>query len=82
MTATSAVITRPSLRHVTMNISRLDEMIEWYGLALGTRVQFRNEVARPDDIADVVSFLASTEVRSMTGHALCADGWHEAVTCG
>jgi catechol 2,3-dioxygenase len=25
-----------------MKTSRLDEMIEWYGLVLGTQVQFRN----------------------------------------
>jgi catechol 2,3-dioxygenase len=45
VTATSTTITRPSLHHVTMKTSRLDEMIEWYGLVLGTQVQFRNEVA-------------------------------------
>jgi catechol-2,3-dioxygenase len=30
---------------LTMKTSHLDEMIEWYGLVLGTQVQFRNEVA-------------------------------------
>ena len=45
MTTTSTTIIRPSLHHVTMKTSRLDEMIEWYGLVLGTQVQFRNEVA-------------------------------------
>lgn len=36
---------RPSLHHVTMKTSRLDEMIKWYGLVVGTQVQFRNETA-------------------------------------
>jgi catechol 2,3-dioxygenase-like lactoylglutathione lyase family enzyme len=45
MTATSTTSIRPSLHHVTMKTSDLDEMIEWYGLVLGMQVQFRNEVA-------------------------------------
>jgi catechol 2,3-dioxygenase len=36
---------RPTLHHLTMKTSRLDKMIEWYGLVLGAQVQFRNEVA-------------------------------------
>ena len=36
---------RPSLHHVTMKTSRLDEMINWYALVVGTQVQFRNETA-------------------------------------
>jgi len=36
---------RPSLHHVTMKTSRLDEMIKWYALVVGTQVQFRNETA-------------------------------------
>ncbi len=36
---------RPSLHHVTMKTSRLDEMIKWYALVVGTQVLFRNETA-------------------------------------
>ena len=36
---------RPSLHHVTFKTSRLDEMINWYGLVIGAQVQFRNDVA-------------------------------------
>jgi catechol 2,3-dioxygenase len=45
MSATAKNEVRPSLHHVTMKTSRLDEMIKWYGLVLGTQVQFRNETA-------------------------------------
>ena len=34
---------RPSLHHVNIKTSRLDEMIKWYGLVVGTQVQFRYE---------------------------------------
>jgi catechol-2,3-dioxygenase len=36
---------KPSLHHVTIKTSRLDEMIEWYGLVVGAEVQFRDTVA-------------------------------------
>ena len=34
---------RPSLHHVNIKTSRLDEMIKWYGLVVGTQEQFRYE---------------------------------------
>ena len=34
---------RPSLHHVNIKTSRLDEMIKWYGLVVGTQIQFRYE---------------------------------------
>ena len=61
MTTTSTASIRPSLHHVTMKTSRLDEMIEWYGLVLGTQVQFRNEVAAwtsNDEANHRIAFLA------------------------
>ena len=61
MTTTSRTSIRPSLHHVTMKTSRLDEMIEWYGLVLGTQVQFRNEVAAwtsNDEANHRIAFLA------------------------
>jgi catechol 2,3-dioxygenase len=61
MTTTSTTSIRPSLHHVTIKTSRLDEMIEWYGLVLGTQVQFRNEVAAwtsNDDANHRIAFLA------------------------
>jgi hypothetical protein len=44
-----------------MKTSRLDEMIEWYGLVLGTQVQFRDEVAAwtsNDEANHRIAFLA------------------------
>jgi catechol-2,3-dioxygenase len=52
---------RPSLHHVTMKTSRLDEMIKWYGLVVGTQVQFRNKTAAwttNDDANHRIAFLA------------------------
>jgi catechol 2,3-dioxygenase len=43
MSATTKNEVRPSLHHVTMKTSHLDEMIKWYALVLGTQVQFRNQ---------------------------------------
>ncbi len=34
---------KPKLHHVTMKTSRLDEMIAWYALVIGARVQFRED---------------------------------------
>jgi len=61
MTTTSTTIIRPSLHHVTIKTSRLDAMIQWYGLVLGTQVQFRNEVAAwtsNDEANHRIAFLA------------------------
>jgi catechol 2,3-dioxygenase len=61
MTTTSTTSIRPSLHHVTIKTSRLDEMIEWYGLVLSTQVQFRNEVAAwtsNDEANHRIAFLA------------------------
>ena len=58
-TATNTI--RPSLHHVTMKTSRLDEMIKWYALVIGTQVQFRNETAAwttNDDANHRIAFLA------------------------
>ena len=33
---------KPSLHHVTIKTTRLDEMIAWYGLVIGAEVQFRD----------------------------------------
>jgi catechol 2,3-dioxygenase len=43
MSATTKNEVRPSLHHVTMKTSHLDEMIKWYALVVGTQVQFRNQ---------------------------------------
>jgi len=34
---------KPKLHHVTMETSRLDEMIAWYGIVVGAEVQFRDQ---------------------------------------
>ena len=43
MSAATKDEVRPSLHHVNIKTSRLDEMIKWYGLVVGTQVQFRYE---------------------------------------
>ena len=43
MSATANNEVRPSLHHVMIKTSRLDEMIKWYALVVGTQVQFRDE---------------------------------------
>jgi len=35
-------IIKPSLHHVTIKTTRLDEMIAWYGIVIGAKVQFRD----------------------------------------
>jgi catechol 2,3-dioxygenase len=52
---------KPSLHYVTIKTSRLDEMIEWYGLVVGAHVQFRDAGAAwmtNDDANHRVAFLA------------------------
>lgn len=52
---------RPSLHHVTIKTCRLDEMVKWYALVVGTQVQFRNETAAwttNDDANHRIAFLA------------------------
>ena len=43
MSAATKDEVRPSLHHVNIKTSRLDEMIKWYGLVVGTQEQFRFE---------------------------------------
>jgi catechol 2,3-dioxygenase len=38
-------IIKPSLHHVTIKTTRLDEMIAWYELVIGAKVQFRDNGA-------------------------------------
>lgn len=52
---------KPKLHHVTFKTSRLAEMIDWYGLVLGSRVMFRNDVAAwttNDEANHRIAFLA------------------------
>ena len=51
----------PTLHHVTLRTSRLEEMVAWYGCLLGAHVMFRNEVAAwmsNDEANHRVAFLA------------------------
>jgi catechol-2,3-dioxygenase len=41
----AAPMIRPKLHHVTLKTTRLDEMIEWYSLVTGARVNFRDNNA-------------------------------------
>lgn len=61
MTASATNGLRPSLHHVTMKTSRLDEMVDWYALVVGAQVQFRNELAAwttNDEANHRIAFLA------------------------
>lgn len=52
---------RPKLHHVTFKTSRLDEMVDWYALVTGARVNFRNDVAAwttNDEANHRIAFLA------------------------
>ncbi len=52
---------KPKLHHVTIKTSRLDEMIDWYGLVIGAKVNFRDKVAAwttNDDANHRIAFLA------------------------
>jgi catechol 2,3-dioxygenase len=54
-------VIRPVLHHATMRVSRLDEMLAWYGQLIGARVMFRNELAAwmtNDEANHRVAFLA------------------------
>ena len=44
------------------------------GRQFALSIQALERIAQPDDIADVVTFLASNDARWITGHTLCADG--------
>jgi catechol-2,3-dioxygenase len=52
---------KPKLHHVTIKTSRLDEMIQWYALLVGMRVQFKDKTAAwttNDDANHRIAFLA------------------------
>jgi catechol-2,3-dioxygenase len=52
---------KPTLHHVTIKTSRLDEMIKWYEFVVGARVQFRDPGAAwmtNDEANHRVAFLA------------------------
>jgi catechol 2,3-dioxygenase len=54
-------MTKPKLHHVTVKTSRLDEMVAWYGAVIGTKVQFRDQVAAwttNDEANHRIAFLA------------------------
>ncbi len=54
-------VIKPSLHHVTMKTSRLDEMIAWYTLVIGAQVQFKDRNAAwmtNDDANHRIAFLA------------------------
>ena len=52
---------KPKLHHVTFKTSRMSEMIDWYALVTGAKVNFRNDVAAwttNDDANHRIAFLA------------------------
>jgi len=52
---------KPTLHHVTMKTSHLDEMIAWYALVIGAKVQFRDQAAAwmtNDEANHRIGFLA------------------------
>ena len=59
----------PGMTETDMSIVKTDA-----GRQFALSIQALKRIAQPDDIADVVTFLASNEARWITGHTLCADG--------
>jgi catechol 2,3-dioxygenase len=54
-------VKRPTLHHVTLKTSRLDEMVQWYALVIGAQVQFRNPAlawTTNDEANHRIAFLA------------------------
>ncbi len=52
---------KPKLHHVTIKTSRLDEMIDWYSVVIGAKVNFKDKVAAwttNDDANHRIAFLA------------------------
>src|SRR5262245_61474474 len=52
---------KPKLHHVTIKTSHLDDMIAWYELLIGARVQFKDQTAAwmtNDDANHRIAFLA------------------------
>jgi catechol 2,3-dioxygenase len=78
MTAISTNSITPSLHHVTIKTSRLDEMIKWYGVVVGTRVQFKNDVAAwtsNDEANHRIAFLAVPGLGD-DADKICHNGMH------
>jgi 3-oxoacyl-[acyl-carrier protein] reductase len=59
----------PGMVETDMSIVKTDA-----GRQFALSIQALKRIAQPDDIADVVTFLASNDARWITGHTLCADG--------
>lgn len=59
----------PGFVETDMSIVKTDA-----GREFALSIQALKRIAQPDDIADVVTFLASNDARWITGHTLCADG--------
>jgi catechol 2,3-dioxygenase len=69
---------KPKLHHVTFKTSRLDEMIAWYEVVLGVKVQFRDQVAAwtTNDAANHrIAFLAVPGL-SDDGQKIAHNGMH------
>jgi catechol 2,3-dioxygenase len=69
---------KPKLHHVTIKTSRLDEMIAWYGLVIGTEVNFRDGVAAwtsNDSANHRIAFLAVPGL-SDDGEKVSHNGMH------
>jgi catechol 2,3-dioxygenase len=75
---TRSKVKRPTLHHVTLKTSRLDEMIRWYALVIGAEVQFRNPVVAwtTNDAANHrIAFLAVPGL-SDDADKICHNGMH------
>jgi len=59
----------PGMVETDMSIVKTDA-----GRQFALSIQALKRIAQPDDIADVVTFLASSDARWITGHTLSADG--------
>jgi len=69
---------RPTLHHVTIKTSRLDEMIAWYKLLIGAEVNFKNDVAAwmtNDEANHRIAFLAVPGLGD-DAEKVCHNGMH------
>jgi catechol 2,3-dioxygenase len=73
-----AKVKRPTLHHVTLKTSRLNEMVQWYALVIGSEVQFRNpELAwtTNDEANHRIAFLAVPGLAD-DADKVCHNGMH------
>ena len=63
---------KPTLHHVTIKTSHLDDMIKWYALVVGAKVQFRYGAGAwmtNDDANHRIAFLTGATTACITARS-------------